>query len=153
MRRGIDLSLSPELRQLPVPHNDVYSLQLLFQVFPCSLPQETSLSLNPCRRDAKSTLPLLLTGPYRLEGATLSNRLAASRNCEDSQRVYGCSDAFGKNKDSRSILPPAFGKNKETIWAEPLAVVLICGGSGYFLTLRSVNMFVVIEARANLLWG
>ena len=36
--------------------------------------------LTACRKEAKYSCPLLLTGPYHLEGTTLAKRLAASRN-------------------------------------------------------------------------
>ena len=38
------------------------------------------LFITACRKEAKASSPLPLTGPFRSEGATLANRLAASRN-------------------------------------------------------------------------
>ena len=42
--------------------------------------REINVSLPLAARKAKPSFPLQLTGAYRLEGATLANRLAASRN-------------------------------------------------------------------------
>ena len=44
------------------------------------LPQEDRLSLAACRKGAKATFTLPLTGPYHSGGTTSSNRLAASHN-------------------------------------------------------------------------
>ena len=59
---------------------------LPFKVFPCRLPQGNHMFLATCRKEAKSSFPLLLNGPYRLEGETLATRLAVSRN-----RKHSCS--------------------------------------------------------------
>ena len=48
------------------------------------------VSLKACRRDAKTRFPSLLTGPCRLEGATLAHRLAGSRNYERSSQAELC---------------------------------------------------------------
>ena len=40
--------------------------------------------ITACRREAKPSFPLPLTGTYRLEGATFANRLAISRNYQHS---------------------------------------------------------------------
>ena len=42
------------------------------------------LFLTTCRKEAKTIFPLQLTRAVRLEGATLANRLAASRNYKHS---------------------------------------------------------------------
>ena len=37
--------------------------------------------LTTCRKEAKASFPLPLSGPHRLEGTTLSDRLAGRPNC------------------------------------------------------------------------
>ena len=47
-------------------------------VFPYCLPKGNLVFLTACRKDAEATSPLPLPGPYRLEGGTSSDPLAAS---------------------------------------------------------------------------
>ena len=56
-------------------------LILTSEVFPYRLPQEHRLLFLPDRRkEPKASFPSPLTGPYRLGGKTLANRLAARSN-------------------------------------------------------------------------
>ena len=62
--------------------SDVYNYRLRSCLTACR--KGLGFSLPLCRKDAKSSSPLPLTGPYSLEGNTLAKRLAASRGYKHS---------------------------------------------------------------------
>ena len=65
------------------PVNPVIKLPLK-RLFLSVCRKEIVYYLTGCRKEVKARFPPPLTGPYRFGGATLANRLAASRNYERS---------------------------------------------------------------------
>ena len=61
--------------------SDAYSCRL-GSFFPYRLSQGTRVLLTACRKEAKASFHMSPTNPYRLEGATLADRPAATGVCE-----------------------------------------------------------------------
>ena len=108
-------------------------------VSPYRLTQGSRHFLTACRKEAKASCPLPLTGPCRLDGANLANRLAASRNYKHSwpklaplpaYRPYRFENAFfGKAGHAKSgtaslTLPNLLCRKRRYMSSGMLAVAL-----------------------------
>ena len=65
---------------------NIYTYRLRSFLTACR--KEIVCFLTPCRKEARYSFLLPLTGPCRLEGTALRERLAASRNRKHSWRMF-----------------------------------------------------------------